>query len=54
MQNIRVLWYKGVYKTARFLASPAMSRKLHYTYDIVVPKHTPYMVFSNHTTLWDH
>ncbi len=54
MQSIRVFWFKGVYRTARFIASPAMGRILHYTYDIVTPKHTPYMVFSNHTTPWDH
>ena len=54
MLNLRVLWYKGVYRTARFIASPAVKRYLHYTCDIVTPKNKPYMVFSNHTTLWDH
>jgi len=54
MLNIRVLWHKAVYRTARFIAGPAVGRHLHYTYDIVSPKNKPYMVFSNHTTLWDH
>lgn len=54
MQSIRVFWYKGVYRAGRFIAAPIIGRKLQYTYDVVTPKHTPYMVFSNHTTLWDH
>ena len=49
-----LFWYKSVYAFARFCAAPFVRVGLSYTYEICRPKSPTYLLFCNHTTLWDH
>ncbi|HJJ99152.1 MAG TPA: lysophospholipid acyltransferase family protein [Methanocorpusculum sp.] len=49
-----LLWYRSVYKFARFCLTPFVRYGLSYRYDICNPKSPTYLIFCNHTTLWDH
>ena len=49
-----LLWYKIVYKIARFCITPFVRYGLSYRYEKCVPKSPTYLLFCNHTTLWDH
>lgn len=49
-----LLWYKTVYKFARFCVTPFVRYGLSYRYEKCVPKSPTYLIFCNHTTLWDH
>ncbi|HJK01159.1 MAG TPA: lysophospholipid acyltransferase family protein [Methanocorpusculum sp.] len=47
-------WYKLVYKFARFCIIPFIKYGLSYQYEVCKPKSPTYLIFCNHTTLWDH
>lgn len=49
-----LLWYRSVYKFARFCVIPFVRYGLSYRYEICNPKSLTYLIFCNHTTLWDH
>lgn len=48
------LWHKIVYKTARFCVIPFVRLGLSYRYETCRPQIPTYLIFCNHTTLWDH
>lgn len=53
MGKLRLAWYRVFYFFARKIAAPFVKIGLNYRYDTVKPKHRPFLIFSNHTTLWD-
>lgn len=51
---IQYLWHRIVYKTARFCVIPFVRLGLSYRYETCRPQSPTYLIFCNHTTLWDH
>lgn len=49
----KLLLHQIIYKMARILIMPFIKYRFGFSFEKVVPKNSPYIVLSNHTTNWD-